>query len=212
MNTFDVAQRTPEWFAARCGSLGASVVHEALAKTKTGWSASRASRMATLVIERLTGNPVETYQNAAMLTGIEREPEARSAYEFLTGNDVQEIGLIRHPSIAGTHASPDGLIGDDGLLEVKCPQPAQHMALLLGEAIPAKWTTQIYWQLACSGRAYGDFVSFNPDFPLSMQLFIKRVPRDDVMIADMEAEVRAFLAEVDEKVAALTAKFERKAA
>ena len=196
-------QRSPEWHAARLGSLGASQVHDALARTKTGWGASRANLRTRLVIERLTGKAQETYQNAAMLTGIEREPEARAAYAFDRDVDVQEVGLIRHPAIPRTHASPDGLVGDDGMVEIKCPGPAAHLEIVTKRTVPLPYMLQCYWQLACSGRAWNDFVSYQPDFPDRLRLFVLRVPRDETRIAQIEQDVRAFLAEVDQAVAEL---------
>lgn len=201
-------QGTEEWRQARAGSLGASAVHEAIAKTKSGYAASRANRMATMVIERLTGQPQDTYQNAAMLHGIETEPEARIAYEFWTNTSVEQIGLVKHPDIAGTHASPDGLVASEGLLEIKCPQPAQHLATLLGEPIPDKYLVQMLWQMRCCKRAWCDFVSYNPSFPENMRLHIQRVERDDARIKEIESEVVPFLREVDAKVAELRAKYE----
>ena len=161
----EIVQRSPEWFAARLGSLGASEVYEAIARTKTGWGASRANVMARKIVERLTGMPQDTYVNAAMQDGIDTEPEARVAYEFLRNVEVVEIGLIRHPSIRDTHASPDGLIGEDGLLEIKCPQSAKHIETLLGQAIDGRYVTQMQWQMACSGRQWCDFVSYDPRHP-----------------------------------------------
>jgi predicted phage-related endonuclease len=204
----EVDQRSPEWFAARCGSLGASALHEILARTKSGYSASRANRLAALAIEQLTGRPMETFQTQAMLTGIEREPAARIAYEFYTNVDVVEVGLVRHPTIGGSHVSPDGLVGEDGLLEIKSPQPAQHLATLMGEPIADKYIAQVQWAMACTGRAWADFVSYNPDFPESMQLFIQRVERDDKRIAELEAEVVDFLGELRLVVHRLLAKYE----
>lgn len=201
-------QGTEEWRLARAGSLGASAVHEAVARTKTGYGASRANRMATLVIERLTGQPQDTYQNAAMLHGIETEPEARLAYEFWKNVSVEQIGLVIHPSISGTHASPDGLVGNDGLLEIKCPQPAQHLATLLGEPIPDKYLIQMLWQMRCCDRAWCDFASYSPFFPESMKLHVRRVHRDEKRIEELEAEVSTFLREVDEKVRDLRSKYE----
>lgn len=200
----DVIQGTDEWRAARCGSLGASSIHEVIAKTKTGWGASRANVMARIIAERLTGIPQDTYQSAAMLHGIETEPEARAAYCFRTDADVREVGLLLHPTIKGTHASPDGLAGDDGLVEIKCPQPAAHLDTLLSARVPDKYITQMQWQMRCCDRSWCDYVSYSPHFPESMRLWIKRVHRDDKMIAELEREVTAFLAELDEKVRALT--------
>lgn len=208
MKVIDCAQGSPEWHAARCGSLGASVLHEAVAKTKTGWGASRANRMATLIIERLTGMPQDTYQNAAMLHGIETEPEARDAYSFYREVDVEQIGLVLHPSLSGTHASPDGLIGKDGLLEVKCPQPAAHLAVLLGDPIPQKYVIQMQWQMRCCDRQWCDFVSYSPAFPERMKLHIQRVKRDDKLLAELDKDVALFLKEADDKVSALRAKYD----
>jgi putative phage-type endonuclease len=209
MSTELLDQRSPEWLAARCGSLGASSVHEAIARTKTGWGASRANLLARLVVERLTGAPQEGFTNAAMQHGIDTEPEARAAYSFLADVDVHEVGLVRHPTINGTHASPDGLIeaARPGLIEIKCPQPAAHLALLSGELTPSKYVTQIQWQLACTGRMWADFVSYSPAFPESMRLFVQRIERNDRAIAELEAQVREFLAELDAKLAALTSRY-----
>lgn len=208
----ELIQGSPEWLQARCGSLGASMIADALAKTKSGPSASRANLQARLAVERLTGIPQETYQNGAMLQGVEREPQARAAYQFLTDAVVEPVGLIAHPTIAGTHASPDGLIDADGLLEIKCPQPAAHLATLMGEPIPQKYLFQMIWQMACSGRGYCDFVSFNPDFPAEMQMHTTRVKRDDEKITAIELEVRLFLSELDRKVAALRERYMAEAA
>ena len=207
MQQLDLIQGTQEWRNARAGSLGSSSLHEVVARTKTGWSASRANRMSTLIVERLTGIPQETYVNAAMQDGIEREPEARAAYAFRTDADVVEVGIALHPSIKGTHASPDGLVGTDGLVEIKCPQQSAHLALLLGEAIPSKYLIQMQWQLRCCDRAWADFVSYNPSFPENMRLFIQRIKRDDGHISELESAVRQFIAEIDEKIAALNARF-----
>lgn len=210
--TLALVQGTDEWRAARAGSLGASSLHEAVAKTKTGWSASRANRMATLLIERLTGAPQDSYINAAMQHGIDTEPEARAAYSFRTDVEVAEVGLLPHPSIARTHASPDGLVGSDGLVEIKCGQPATHLEYLLGGSIPGKYLIQMQWQLRCADRRWCDFVSYSPHFPERMRLFVQRVNRDDRHIAELEQQVREFLAELDEKIAALNARFGLRAA
>jgi hypothetical protein len=164
--------------------------------------------MAILVIEQLTGIPVETFQNAAMLHGTETEPEARAAYQFEANCRVQQIGLVLHPTIGGTHASPDGLVGSDGLLELKCPQPAQHLATLLGEPIADKYQIQMLWQMKCCNRAWCDFGSYNPSFPESMKLHIRRFHRDDARIASLEADVVDFLNELRLTVHRLKAKYE----
>jgi putative phage-type endonuclease len=207
METLDLVQGSQEWLAARNGSLGASRVSDALARTKTGWGASRSNLMAALICERLTGQPQDTFTNAAMEWGTATEPQARLAYEFQMNADVCPVGLIRHPTIAGTHASPDGLTKDEGLIEIKCPNTATHIETLLGEGIAGKYVTQMQWQMACTGRKWCDFVSFDPRLPVDMQLFIQRVNRDDTAIAEMETEVRKFLAELSAKIEALNAKY-----
>lgn len=199
-----IAQGSPEWFAQRAGKVTASRVADVIAKTKTGWGASRANYAAQLVAERLTGNVEPTFTNAAMQWGTDKEPEAREAYEFHAGVFVDQVGMIDHPKIAMTGASPDGLVGDAGLVEIKCPNTATHIETLLSGKVPAKYVTQMAWQMACTGRAWCDFVSFDPRMPEHMRLFVQRVDRDDTLIATLEAEVSAFLTEVSETVAALT--------
>jgi predicted phage-related endonuclease len=200
------------WKQDRCGSLGASCLSQAIARTKTGWGASRANLMADLVVERLTGTPVEGFVSPAMLWGIEQEPNARLAYEFLTNQTVIEVGIVRHPTIAGTHASPDGLVGTDGLIEIKSPLSATHISTLLSEDIDQKYVIQIQWQLACTGRKWCDFCSFDPRLPAEMQLFTKRLLRDDVMIGSLEQQVREFLIELERQVTELRTKFLKAAA
>ena len=199
-----IAQGSAEWFAQRAGKVTASRVADVIAKTKTGWGASRANYAAQLVAERLTGNVEPTFTNAAMQWGTDKEPEAREAYEFHAGVFVDQVGMIDHPKIAMTGASPDGLVGDAGLVEIKCPNTATHIETLLSGKVPAKYVTQMAWQMACTGRAWCDFVSFDPRMPEHMRLFVQRVDRDDTLIATLEAEVSAFLTEVSETVASLT--------
>ena len=201
-------QGTDDWKKARCGSLGASQIHEALAKTKTGWGASRANVMAQLLVERLTKLPTEGYMNDAMRWGIETEAKARSAYQFMTGNEVVEIGLIYHPRIANTHASPDGLVGDNGLVELKCPNTATHLDTLLGAPIAGKYVLQCQWQMACSGRAWVDWVSYDPRMPVSMRFFMKRISRDNAEIARLEEHVSEFLGELDDRLSRLLARYD----
>ena len=205
--TEELEQGTEAWKLARCGSLGASSVHEALARTKSGWGASRANVLARLISERLTGVPQDTYTNSAMQHGIDTEPEARAAYQFEKGVLVRTVGLFKHPAITGTHASPDGFVGDDGLLEVKCPNTATHLDTLLGEPIPSKYVIQCQWQMACTARAWCDWVSFDPRLPDNMRLHIQRIKRDDRHIAELETQVREFLHELQMKLVELTARY-----
>jgi len=200
-------QGSEAWFSARCGKVTASRVADVIARTKSGWGASRQNYMAQLIAERLTGVVAESYSNSAMQWGTDTEPQARIAYEFYEGQTVHEIGFVAHPTIANTGASPDGLVGDDGLVEIKCPNTATHLETLLGDSVPSKYVTQMMWQMACTGRQWCDFASFDPRLPENMRLFVRRVNRDDELIAALEKDVSDFLKELDDKVAALTAKY-----
>lgn len=196
-------QGTKEWFTIRIGKVTASRVADVIAKTKTGYSASRDNYMAQLVCERLTGQKGESFTNAAMQHGTDTEPLARAAYEALKDVLVDEVGFVPHPSINMAGASPDGLVGDDGLLEIKCPNTATHIETLMSKTVPGKYNTQMQFQMACTGRQWCDFVSFDNRLPEQFQLFVKRVPRDDEFIKQMEDEVVKFLNELDIKIAQL---------
>lgn len=196
----EIIQGSVEWHQIRCGKVTASRVADVVAKTKSGWGASRANYMAELIAERLTGESAERFTNAAMQWGTDHEPDARAAYEFFRDASVVEVGFIEHPSILMTGASPDGLVDDDGLVEIKCPNTATHLDTLLSQTVPAKYVTQMLWQMACTGRAWCDFVSFDPRLPESMSMFVKRVERDDKRISELEADVSGFLAEIAAKL------------
>ena len=193
-------QRTEEWFAARLGKVTASKISDVISKTKTGYAATRANYMAQLVVERMTGKQAETFTNAAMQWGTEQEPFARAAYEAFKGVLVDETGLVDHPSIPMSGASPDGLVGDDGLIEIKCPNTATHIETLLTKQIDSKYINQMQWQMACTGRKWCDFVSFDPRMPEDLQMIVIHIPRDEGHIKVLELEVIEFLKEVDLKV------------
>jgi putative phage-type endonuclease len=198
-----IKQGSPEWFAARLGNVTASRVADVIAKTKSGYSASRDNYMAQLICERMTGTVAESYTNAAMAWGTETEPFARAAYESLTDVLVDQVGYVAHPSIDHAGASPDGLVGLFGLLEIKCPNTATHIDTLISEQVPTKYITQMQWQMACTARAWCDFVSFDPRLPKGLQLFVKRVEFDMEYAATLETEVVKFLAELDAKISKL---------
>jgi putative phage-type endonuclease len=193
-------QGTEAWFNIRIGKVTASRVADVLAKTKTGYSTTRDNYMAQLVCERLTGQKGESFTNAAMQHGTETEPLARAAYEARYDVLVDEVGFVSHPTIEMSGASPDGLVGDDGLIEIKCPNTATHIETLLSESVPNKYYTQMQFQIACTGRKWCDFVSFDNRLPTELQMFIKRVPRDDMYIKLIEDEIVKFLAELDTKI------------
>jgi putative phage-type endonuclease len=196
----EIIQGTPEWFAQRLGKVTASRVADVIAKTKSGYSTSRANYLAQLVAERLTGRVAESFSNAAMQHGTETEPLARMAYEAETGLMVTEVAMIDHPTIPMTGASPDGFVGDQGLVEIKCPNTATHIDTLLSDKTQSKYIPQMQWQMACTGKKWCDFVSFDPRLPEDMQLFVARVDRDDAYISELEAEIQTFLGEVETTV------------
>jgi putative phage-type endonuclease len=196
-------QRTPAWRAARLGKATSSRIADIIARTKSGYSTSRANYAAQLVCERLTGVATETFQSAAMAWGIEKEPEAWRLYEFEQDVAVSRAGFLDHPALKMSGASPDGLVGEDGLVEIKCPITATHLDTVLGASIPGKYLTQMQWQLAVTGRRWCDFVSYDPRLPADLRLFIQRVPRNAILIGALEREVERFLAEVEATIARL---------
>ena len=200
-------QGTDEWRQARCGSVGASDAPRVVRRTKSGYSADRDSLMAAKVLERLTGVPVEIPKTFAMLQGTAREPEARLLYSMVRGVEVEEAGLVTHPFVKGSHASPDGYVSGTGLIEIKCPLPAAHLDTLLTETINNDHLVQMAWQMGCTGRHWCDFVSFNPDFPPAMQLWIKRVERNPGFIGELEREITQFVRELEQKVERLSRRY-----
>ena len=187
-------QGTDEWFAARLGKVTASRAADVM--TKKG-SAARANLSAQLVLERLTNTKGESFSSAAMQWGVDQEPFARAAYEAHSGVWVDTVGFVQHPTIERAGASPDGLVGQDGLVEIKCPNTATMIDTLSTGKVPSNYTTQMQMQMACTGRAWCDYAVFDSRMPVKAQLFVKRVQRDQKFIDDMEKEIIAFLAEVE---------------
>lgn len=208
----EIIQGSDEWKALRLGKVTASRVSDVVGRTKSGYGAGRANYMAQLIAERLTNTVVESYTNAAMQHGTETEPEARAAYEFYQGVAVKEVAFVPHPKIDQAGCSPDGLVDDDGLVEIKCPNTATHLETLLGQAVPSKYETQMQFQMACTGRKFCDFVSYDPRMPENMRLFIKRVPRDDAKVKELESEIAAFLLEMAVKLSELNSIYGERAA
>ena len=190
-------QRSAEWFNSRLGKVTASKVSDVMAKTKTGAAASRQNYMMQLLCERLTGQKEETYSNAAMQRGTELEPSARAMYESDRGLFVVEIGLVDHPTIKNFGASPDGLVGDDGLIEIKCPNTSTHVEFLRTGKIDGKYQIQMLVQMACAKRDWCDFVSYDDRLPEQLSYKRVRFMRDDERIAEIESEVERFLSELD---------------
>jgi putative phage-type endonuclease len=203
-----IEQRTEEWFQQRLGKVTASRISDVIAKTKTGVSTSRQNYLVQLVSERLTGKKGDSFVNQAMLDGIERESAARELYMRTRGVSVTEVGFFDHPVIKNSGASPDGAVNAEedgkyaGLIEIKCPIETTHTNTLMSKSVPSKYIPQIQWQMASVSPnvKWCDFISFNPNFPDTMQLFVARVERDNAYIAELEAEVIKFLDEVDQTI------------
>ena len=193
-----IDQRTPEWFAARLGKVTASKIADVMASGRSGApSVTRSNYLAQLLCERLTGRPTEGFTSDAMQHGTDNEPIAINAYEMAKDVIVSPIGFVDHPTIAMSGASPDGLVGEDGLFEVKCPNSATHLSTLKGGSIDGRYMKQMQWQMACTGRKWCDFVSFDPRMPEHLQLHVRHVPFDPVMVREIESAVQEFLAELD---------------
>jgi putative phage-type endonuclease len=205
---YDVEQLSGEWLTMRCGSCTSSRLNDALAKLKRkdGESAARSNYRKELVVERLTGRTAEHYVNDAMMWGIEQEPIARAEYELATGQEVRKIGLAMHPRIKWFSASTDGLVGDDGILEIKNLSSINHLDILVSGEIPVEYHWQMLGGIACAERKWCDFVSFDSRMPEGLQLFVKRFEYDQALISAMELEVEAFLAEVEKMTADVRAK------
>jgi len=199
-------QRTDEWFAARLGKVTASKISDVMMKpTTAGYQNYRAQ----LICERLTGEATESFTSAAMQHGTDTEPQARAMYTLLTGLDVEEVGFIDNPTIAMSGASPDGLVGDKGLVEIKCPQPANHIKTLTGANISRNYMLQMQWQMVCTGREWCDFVSFSPALPSDMQLFCQRIHHNVDMSDEITSSVESFLEDVDAACSTLKCKYQK---
>ena len=201
-----IEQRTEEWFEQRLGKVTASRISDVIAKTKTGVSTSRQNYLIQLVSERLTGKKGDSFVNQAMLDGIERESAARALYMLNRDVSVTEVGFFDHPVITNSGASPDGAVNAEedgkyaGLIEIKCPIETTHTNTLMSKSVPSKYIPQMQWQLACTNASWVDFVSYNPNFPPELQLFIARVDRDQIYISELEVEVEKFLDEVEQTI------------
>lgn len=197
-----IEQGSEAWHQLRLGKITASRIADVMAQVKTGEAASKADYRIELVCERLTGKPTESYTNAHMERGTELEPFARAWYEVERNEFVKQVPFIDHPTIKNAGASPDGIIGE-GLIEIKCPMAKTHIKYLLDDKVPTKYMPQMAWQMACTHSKWVDFISFCPELPKDMQLFIKRYERDDAYIAELEAKVIEFDQEVEQVIARL---------
>ncbi len=198
MKVLSMPQGSPEWLAARAGKVTASRISDVMAAKTT---AAYKNYQAQIVAEILTGQPQESgFTNAAMQWGTDKEPLARAEYEMFCAWDVEEVGLVLHPTIERGASSPDGLVSSDGLVEIKCPNTTTHLQTLIDKKQPSKYEYQMLWNMACTGREWVDFVSYDPRLPEDLQLFVHRFDRDDKRIEEIEAAVTQFLSEVDEMI------------
>lgn len=203
MKIVDVPQGSAEWAQARAGRVTASRISDVLSRARDRKSegATRRKYKAQLVAEILTGKPQESaFSSKAMEAGIENEPFARSAYEVKRETFIDTVGFVLHPTIERAGCSPDGLVGGYGLAQFKCPEPHTHLSYVLDEEIPTEYQLQMQWEMACTGRAWCDFVSYNALFPAPNDLLIVRLDRDEKRIAEITAEVIVILKEADEIV------------
>lgn len=204
----DIEQGSGAWFDVKRGKVGASKINDVMAKLKSGKpGAGRKNFAARLVCERLTGTTEESFTNAAMQWGIDQEEPAREIYQYKNDISVTEVGFIDHPYIENAGMSPDGLVGlvGDGLIEIKCPNTATHIEYMLAGVMPSEYIKQVQFQMACSGRLWCDFMSYDPRMPIDLQSFIVRVDRDDELIKEIEAEVILLNRDVTETIAKLEA-------
>jgi putative phage-type endonuclease len=194
MRVEGLEQNTPEWLVQRVGMVTASRVCDVTTKLKSGkYSAAREKYLMDVICERLTGRAQDHFCTPAMERGIETEPRARAAYEIATGLDVEDGGFWIHDQIEWFGASPDGLVGPDGLFEAKCPTTAQHLCYLEEGVVPTDYRPQMLAQMSCTGRKWCDFVSFDDRLPSSLQLFIVRFEPKPEEITEIETEIRLFL-------------------
>ena len=202
MSNEDLIQGSDEWFKVRNGKITASKLSDLMKKTKYGESTYKTRLRMELAIERITGKSASpNFMNQAMHDGVEREPDARTLFEAMTGKEVALCGSFDHPEIVNTSASPDGLIrGENAVLEIKCPTHVTHAKNLLSDKMPKNYEYQVQWQMACTESDYAYFASYHPDFPPELRLKVVKVLRDNIMILEIEDAVRQFDIEVEDLI------------
>ncbi|EJF84068.1 hypothetical protein MCU_00736 [Bartonella elizabethae Re6043vi] len=197
-------QRTAEWFQARLGKVTASNVYNVLSKTAKGMPTSKyEDYKIKLMTERLTEEISQSYTTPAMQWGIEHEEDALREYAFIYDTEITQCGFIQHPTIQMAGASPDGFVGEDGLVEIKCPQSPNHLRFFIDSNIKPEYHAQMQFQMACTGRKWCDFVSYNPNFvgkSTSLRMKIKRINRDEEQIEQINQAVEIFLAEIEQEM------------
>lgn len=193
-------QSSPEWVVCRIGRITGSRVPDALKTIKSGaFAASRIDYAYDLALERLTGEPQgPDLSNVSWVQdGKAWEADARALYEFRYNVTVEQIGFATHDELPMFGASPDGLIGDDGVLEIKAPKAKTHLQYLLGKVPPADYLGQMDAEIVCTGRKWCDFVSYNPKFPPHLQFFCVRYTPEQEKLRELEKAVVVFDGEVE---------------
>ncbi len=194
MKIVECIQGAPEWFSARCGIPTASNFDKIIT-TEGKSSKQRQKYLFQLAGEMVSGKPEETYQNSAMQRGNELEAEAREFYSFTAGEEVVQVGLCLSDEIMAG-ASPDGMVGEKGLLEIKCPTIAVHVGYLLKNELPIEYFQQVQGQLFVIGRDWCDFMSYYP----GIKPLIFRVKRDEEFIKLLRIELSVFCQELEETI------------
>jgi len=198
MSNEQLVQGSDSWKKARMGKITASRLSDLMKKTKYGESTYKTRLRMELAIERITGKSTNTFMNQAMHDGVEREPDARTLFEAMTGKSVALCGSFDHPTIVNSSASPDGLLrGENATLELKCPTHVTHCRNILSDKMPKNYEYQVQWQIACTESDYAYFASYHPDFPPELRLKVVKVEKDDKLIAEIEEAVREFDIEVE---------------
>ena len=199
MSNEELIQGSDEWFSARLGKITASRLGDLMKVTKYGESTYKTRLRMELAIERITGKPASNVvMNKAMHDGVEREPDARTLFEAVTGKEVALCGSFDHPTVVNTAASPDGLLrGENAILEIKCPTHVTHAKNLMAETMPNNYVYQVQWQIACTESTYGYFASYHPDFPPELRLKWVKVERDDEVISKITTAVKQFDIEIE---------------
>lgn len=194
-------QGTPEWFAARCGKVTSSCFGKVMTKGRSKsatWGQMALSYMFEVLGERLTGNPADEIKSKYLDWGHEHEPTARSLYGWIHGETIKLVGFVEHPEIEGVGGSPDGLIGDDGVAEIKCPYtPRKHLETIYqNEIVDKDYLWQCQGNMWVTGRKWLDFISFHPNVPDELQLHVIRIERDEDMIEELEERVVRFVEQI----------------
>ena len=202
MSNEELVQGSEEWFKARLGVITASRLGDVMRKTKWGESTYKERLRLELAIERITGKSASNVvMNQAMRDGVEREPDARTLFEAITGKEVALCGSFDHPTIPNTSASPDGLVRDESaVLEIKCPMASTHAKNLMSDTMPKNYIYQVQHQIQCTESDYAYFASYHPDFPPELRLKWVRVERDDSVLESLNEEIRAFDASIEDMI------------